>query len=125
MYGMEKASESFMEMAIRLGFTESEAKKAFTIAYKKQMECFDRSLNWAKPHWPKRGRPKDLSLPFWAVHITLLLLMPTWTFPKNIPPADIQLFPYDILPFADKSIYPNMYWYYGQQDMKAGVLLKK
>ncbi len=40
MYGIEKASESFIEMANVLGFSESEARNAFSIAYEKQTGMF-------------------------------------------------------------------------------------
>ena len=44
--------------------------------------------------------------------------------PRKYTSRGYSIIPYDILPFDDESIYPNMYWYYGQQDMKTGVLLK-
>ena len=44
--------------------------------------------------------------------------------PKKYITGGYSVIPFDILPFTDKSIYPNMYWYYGQQNMKASVLLK-
>ncbi|MGB4220328.1 MAG: acyl-CoA dehydratase activase, partial [Smithellaceae bacterium] len=42
MYGLEKATEHFIALATRLGFSETDGRNAFDIAYKKQMECFDK-----------------------------------------------------------------------------------
>lgn len=44
--------------------------------------------------------------------------------PKKFTTAGYSVIPFDILPFADAEIYPHMYWYYGQQDMKASVFSK-
>jgi len=44
--------------------------------------------------------------------------------PQKYTSRGYSVIPFDILPFADQSIYPNMYWYYGQQDMKAAKLIK-
>jgi predicted nucleotide-binding protein (sugar kinase/HSP70/actin superfamily) len=44
--------------------------------------------------------------------------------PRKYTTCGYSVIPFDILPFTDESIYPNMYWYYGQQDMKASILLK-
>jgi predicted nucleotide-binding protein (sugar kinase/HSP70/actin superfamily) len=44
--------------------------------------------------------------------------------PRKYTSRGYSVIPFDILPFADQQIYPNMYWYYGQQDMKSATLLK-
>ena len=124
MYGLEKAAEPFIAMAAALGVSESDAQHAFDLAYQKQMECFARftalgtqALNEAK----KTKRP-----------VIAILGRPYNSFtadanmgiPRKYTSRGHSVIPFDILPFADLPIYPNMYWYYGQQDMKAAMLLK-
>ena len=44
--------------------------------------------------------------------------------PRKFTSRGCTIIPFDILPFENEAIFANMYWYYGQQDMKAGTLLK-
>jgi predicted CoA-substrate-specific enzyme activase len=124
MYGTEKASESFIEMGARLGFNERDSRRAFEIAYKKQLDYFHKAGELGQDALAsarKSGRP-----------VIALLGRPYNAFttdanmgiPRKFATRGYSVIPFDILPFEDKSIYPNMYWYYGQQDMKASMLLK-
>jgi len=124
MYGTEKAAEPFIAMAAALGIGESEAKKAFDLAYQKQMECFAR--------FAELGRQALAEARLAERPVIALLGRPYNSFtadanmgiPRKYTSRGYSIIPFDILPFADETIYPNMYWYYGQQDMKAAALLK-
>ncbi len=125
MYGLDKAAESFIAMAATLGVSEDDARRAFDLAYQKQMECFARFSalgRQALEEARKASRP-----------VIALLGRPYNSFtadanmgiPRKYTSRGHSVIPFDILPFEDQPIYPNMYWYYGQQDMKAAELLKK
>jgi predicted nucleotide-binding protein (sugar kinase/HSP70/actin superfamily) len=87
MYGLDKAAGPFIAMAAKLGFGEAEARRAFTVAYEKQKECFARFRELgqealAKPpdtaaHDRHTGRPTTPSP-----------RTPTWGFPGNTPHGD-------------------------------------
>jgi predicted nucleotide-binding protein (sugar kinase/HSP70/actin superfamily) len=124
MYGVEKASESFIEMGFKLGFTESEAKKAFAIAYKKQMEYFTKSTDLGKTALAEARKAKRPVIAILGRPYNAFTTDANMDIPKKYTTGGYSVIPFDILPFTDESIYPNMYWYYGQQNMKASVLLK-
>ena len=124
MYGPEKASESFVEMALGLGFPESESKKAFTIAYNKQMEYFVKAGQLGKTALAEAKRAKRPVIALLGRPYNAFTTDANMGIPRKYTTRGYSVIPYDILPFSDQPIYPNMYWYYGQQDMKAGVLLK-
>jgi len=44
--------------------------------------------------------------------------------PRKFTTRGYSVIPFDILPFESEEIFPNMYWFYGQQDMKAAEFLK-
>ena len=44
--------------------------------------------------------------------------------PRKFTTRGYSVIPFDILPFESEEIFPNMYWFYGQQDMKAAEYLK-
>ena len=39
--------------------------------------------------------------------------------PRKFTSRGVTVVPFDMIYDEDAPIFPNMYWYYGQQDMKA------
>ncbi len=124
MYGIEKASEPFIVMAATLGFPESDAETAFNIAYEKQMECFARFSELGKQALDESRQAKRAVIAILGRPYNSFTADANMGIPRKYTSRGYSVIPFDILPFEDQSIYPNMYWYYGQQDMKAGILLK-
>lgn len=48
MYGTQKASESFIAMAVRLGFDQEDARLAFPLPWKSKWNALGNSPNWVK-----------------------------------------------------------------------------
>jgi predicted CoA-substrate-specific enzyme activase len=124
-FGEGKALELFCEMTKRLGIDEAETKAAFNVAMSKQQAYFDaihamgkEALEEARkadrPVIATLGRPYNAFTPEANMGI-----------PRKFTTRGYSIIPFDILPFHDEVIFPNMYWYYGQQDLKAANLLKK
>ena len=124
-HGEVKALELFCEMTKLLGISESETKAAFDIAWAKQKEYFEAIYKMGKealedarkadrPVIAVLGRPYNAFTPEANMGI-----------PRKFTTRGYSIIPFDILPFHDENIFPNMYWYYGQQDVKSANLLKK
>jgi len=124
-YGENKALELFCEMTKRLGISEDETKAAFDKAWAKQqayftavqkmgVEALEEARRSSRPIICTLGRPYNAFTPEANMGI-----------PRKFTTRGYSIIPFDILPFHDEEIFPNMYWYYGQQDMKASELLKK
>ncbi|MGV8058616.1 MAG: acyl-CoA dehydratase activase [Smithellaceae bacterium] len=124
MYGLDKASESFIEMGATLGFTERESLSAFEIAYKKQMEYFSRAQELGKTALAEARQASHPVIALLGRPYNAFTTDANMGIPRKFATRGYSVIPFDILPFEDESIYPNMYWYYGQQDMKASQLLK-
>ncbi|WP_432756664.1 acyl-CoA dehydratase activase-related protein [Breznakiella homolactica] len=123
-FGDKKALELFTVMTERLGIGEAETKAAFEKALNKQKDYFaaarklgEEALADARkadrPVIAILGRPYNAFTPEANMGI-----------PRKFTTRGYSIVPFDILPFEDQKIFPNMYWYYGQQDMKASNLLK-
>jgi predicted nucleotide-binding protein (sugar kinase/HSP70/actin superfamily) len=123
-FGENKALELFCEMTKILGINETLTKAAFDVAWAKQMAYFDavekmgiQALEDARkenrPVIAVLGRPYNAFTPEANMGI-----------PRKFTSRGYSIVPYDILPFRDETIFDNMYWYYGQQDLKAAKLLK-
>jgi predicted CoA-substrate-specific enzyme activase len=124
-FGEEKALELFREVTAKLGIGEGETRAAFKKALAKQQEFFQaaRRLGQEALEEARRaGRP-----------VIALLGRPYNAFtneanmgiPRKFATRGYSIIPFDILPFEGEAIFPNMYWYYGQQDVKAAAFLKK
>ncbi len=124
MYGLEKAGESFIAMGARLGFSEKESRNAFEIAYKKQVEYFSQASELGKTALASARKSKKPVIAILGRPYNAFTADANMGIPRKFATRGYSVIPFDILPFDDKSIYPNMYWYYGQQDMKASMLLK-
>ncbi len=124
-FGDKKALEHFAAMTALLGIGEAETRAAFEKASAKQRDYFDRArklgqeaLDEAKkadrPVIAVLGRPYNAFTPEANMGI-----------PRKFTTRGYSVIPFDILPIDDDTeIFPNMYWYYGQQDMRAAMLLK-
>ncbi|MDR1748070.1 MAG: acyl-CoA dehydratase activase-related protein, partial [Spirochaetaceae bacterium] len=124
-FGNKKALELFYEFGKRLDIPESEIKAAFELAMEKQEEFFRKMKELgveALSDARKGDRP-----------VIALLGRPYNAFtreanmgiPKKFTSRNYSVIPFDILPFEGEEIFPNMYWYYGQQDMKAARVIKE
>lgn len=124
-FGDKKALEHFTTMTALLGISEAETKAAFDVALAKQkayfeaahalgLEALDEAKKADRPVIAILGRPYNAFTPEANMGI-----------PRKFTTRGYSVIPFDILPFDDeKNIFPNMYWYYGQQDMRAALLLK-
>ena len=123
-FGDEKALELFQLMNERLGISVEETRSAFNKALAKQKDYFnaakklgEQALEEArkadKPVIAILGRPYNAFAPEANMGI-----------PRKFSSRGYSIVPFDILPFEDEEIFSNMYWYYGQQDLKSASLLK-
>ncbi|MCL2210451.1 MAG: acyl-CoA dehydratase activase [Treponema sp.] len=123
-HGEVKALEHFCDMTRILGISEAETKTAFNTAWAKQKEYFATAEKMGlealedarkadRPVIAVLGRPYNAFTPEANMGI-----------PRKFTTRGYSIIPFDILPFRDKEIFPNMYWFFGQQDLKASKLLK-
>ena len=123
-HGPGRARDGFRAMARRLGIGAAESDAAFAEGCRRQ-EGYERKAaelgREALEEARRAGRP-----------VIALLGRPYNAFareanmgiPRKFTTRGCTVVPFDLLPFRDQAIFPNMYWYYGQQDAKAAAFLK-
>ncbi len=124
-FGNDKALEGFVEMGRKLGIGEREVRKAFNRGVEKQREFFDL---YRKMGIEALEKARSLDHPVIAVlgrPYNAFTRDANMGIPLKFTSRGYSVLPFDMLPFEDSEIFSNMYWYYGQQDMKAGVMLRK
>jgi predicted CoA-substrate-specific enzyme activase len=124
-YGRERALQPFVEMAARLGFSAAECQAAFDVAWGRQMdyqrraralgtEALEAARTGGKPVIALLGRPYNA----FAREANMGI-------PRKFTSNGATVIPFDILPLEADLPFPNMYWYFGQQDMAAARMLEK
>ena len=126
-FGKEKALEEFIEHGAAARRSASgRSRQAFDVACDKQDDFWTRV--------PRDGRARPCTRraeagtaghrhPGQALQ-RLHRATRTWASRASSPPAATRSSPSTCSPSRTRRIFTNMYWYYGQQDMKASVLLK-
>ena len=123
-FGDEKALELFEVMSEKLGIGEAETRAAFDKALVKQNayfqaakalgeEALEEARKADRPVIALLGRPYNAFTPEANMGI-----------PRKFTTRGYSIVPFDILPFEGEEIFANMYWFYGQQDVKTSRLLK-
>ncbi len=124
-YGKMKAMEPFIEMGLRLGFTEKETRLAFEIALEKQEEYFTKAKELGERALEESRRSDKPVIALLGRPYNAFTADANMGIPRKFTSRGFSIIPFDILPRGDEEIYANMYWYYGQLDMKACTRLKE
>ncbi len=124
-HGPQPALEQFKGLGDRLGISAQEIAYAFDQACHRQEEFLRRARELGRQAL-REARNADHP-------VVALLGRPYNAFtgeanmgiPRKLATRGCSIIPFDILPLDDEEIPPNMYWYYGQLDMKAAAMLRK
>jgi predicted CoA-substrate-specific enzyme activase len=123
-FGMEKALEEFIAMGARLGVSERDVRRAFDIGCKKQGEFWERYRQMGKEAYEQAAAANHPVIAILGRPYNAFTRDANMGIPLKFTTRGYSVIPFDMLPFEQAHIFDNMYWYYGQQDMKASVLLK-
>ncbi|MFW6369425.1 MAG: acyl-CoA dehydratase activase-related protein, partial [Myxococcota bacterium] len=124
-FGKVKALEHFTSLGRRLGVSEDEVKRAFEIACAKQEDYFRRARRMGEEALEEARRAERPVIALLGRPYNAFAREANMGIPRKFTSRGYSVIPFDILPFEEEKIFPNMYWYYGQQDMKASSLIKK
>lgn len=124
-FGQGKALEFVQKMGRKMGIPESEIRQAFEIASEKQVEYFSRARDMGRAALREAREAERPVIAILGRPYNAFTSEANMGIPKKFTSRGFSVIPFDILPFEDEKIFANMYWYYGQQDMKAAAELKR
>ncbi len=124
-FGTAKALEHFQAMGQRLGFNAAEVKRAFDLAYAKQNEYAAHARNLGSEALRDAREAERPVIAILGRPYNAFTGEANMGIPRKFSTRGYSVIPFDILPFGEEEIFPNMYWYYGQQDMKAAAMLAR
>ncbi len=123
-YGEEKALEPFILLGETLGSDEKEVRAAFAAALVKQREYAEKAASLGREALAEARRSKRPVIALLGRPYNAFTPDANMGIPRKFTSRGCTIIPFDILPFENEDIFANMYWYYGQQDMKASRLVK-
>jgi len=123
-YGTEKALEGMIELSSQLEISAVEIEKAFRIAHNKQEEFFAKYKALGLEAVEKARKSDHPVIAVLGRPYNAFTKDANMGIPKKFTSRGYSIIPFDMLPFEETQIFNNMYWYYGQQDMKAASYLK-
>ncbi|MFH0922043.1 MAG: acyl-CoA dehydratase activase-related protein, partial [Fibrobacterota bacterium] len=119
--GLESGAAPFVATAVQLGFTEADGQRAYekglaayrgflAAAREEGIRAIERAEMENKTAIVIFGRPYNAFTSYANMGI-----------PKKFTSRGYTIIPFDFIPFENADIYENMYWYYGQQNLRAAV----
>jgi predicted CoA-substrate-specific enzyme activase len=124
-FGEEKALELFTVMTALLGIGEDETRRAFRKALDMQQAFFDAARRLGREALDDARKADRPVIALLGRPYNAFTAEANMGIPRKFATRGYSIVPFDILPFEDETIFPNMYWYYGQQDVKSAAHLKK
>ncbi|MDR2418196.1 MAG: acyl-CoA dehydratase activase [Treponema sp.] len=124
-FGEAKALELFTQTAAQLGLDKAETKCAFEKALAKQQAYFAAAKKLGEDAMADARKAKRPVIAVLGRPYNAFTAESNMGIPRKFTTRGYSIIPFDILPFTEEEIFPNMYWYYGQQDVKSAALLKK
>jgi len=123
-FGDEKALELFQTIGEKLGIGSTEVRQAFEKALEKQKDYFIAAKILGKEALEDARKANRPVIALLGRAYNAFTPEANMGIPKKFTTRGYSIIPFDILPFENEKIFPNMYWYYGQEDVKSATLLK-
>jgi predicted CoA-substrate-specific enzyme activase len=123
-FGLDKALEGFLTMGEQLGISDKEIKKAFLVGVEKQNEFLTANQKLGEEALAKAREADHPVIAVLGRPYNAFTKDANMGIPLKFTSRGYSVLPFDMLPFEGIDIFSNMYWYYGQQDMKAANFLK-
>jgi len=122
--GLEAGLEAMQEVAERLGRTREEGRRAWALAVERQTACYREGRRLGRQALAEAERAGRPAIVLFGRPYNAFAPTANMGIPRKFVTRGWSVIPFDFLPLSDEAIPPNMYWYYGQQDLKGAVLVK-
>jgi predicted CoA-substrate-specific enzyme activase len=123
--GFDEGSEPMVEVAARLGFSKAQGRKAWEKALSRQRECYEEGRRLGAEVLEKAKDSKKPVIALCGRPYNALTSQANMGIPRKFATRGYTVIPFDFLPISDEEITDNMYWYYGQQNLKTAVQVKE
>ncbi len=124
--GWQACRPEFERVAERLGLGSREGGRAFDQAIEHYRRFLERYRRRGREILAEmRDRPDRLYVGILGRPYNALTADANMGIPRKFTSRGVSVVPFDMIYDEAAPIFPNMYWYYGQQDMKAVARVKE
>ena len=123
--GYETGSSGFIEMAEQLGFTKDEGLRAFRVGLNQQMAFWDHLRELGRQALEQAAQGDDVVIALFGRPYNAFAAEANMGIPRKFITRGHRIIPFDFFPISDEEMTDNMYWYYGQLNMKSARLVKQ
>ncbi|MBN2803365.1 MAG: activase [Deltaproteobacteria bacterium] len=118
--GFDDSSEEFANVALQMGFSKSDGIAAFKTGLEKYQEFLKAYKKVGHETIEKiKNDPDTLYITLLGRPYNAFTKDANMGIPRKLISNGVSVIPFDMIFDENAEIFPNMYWYYGQQDMKA------
>jgi len=124
--GWQACRPEFEQVAERLGFGAAEGGRAFDQAVGQYRAHLDRYRQRGREVMDEiRSHPERLYVGLFGRPYNAFTRDANMGIPRKFTSRGVTVVPFDMIYDESADIFPNMYWYYGQQDMKAAEIVRQ
>jgi predicted CoA-substrate-specific enzyme activase len=117
--GWQACRPEFTRVAEQLGFGQAEGARAFDRAVEEYLAFLGRYRQHGREVMEEmRDRPDHLYVALFGRPYNAFTRDANMGIPRKFTSRGVTVVPFDLIYDEGAPIFPNMYWYYGQQDMK-------
>ena len=117
--GNDKALTHFLDLSDQLNRSKDEIKKAFYKGINKYEEYIKECKEIGKEAIEKSKRDNQILIVLGGRPYNAFTKLVNMGIPRKFTSRGYSIIPMDFLPIGDEEITHHMYWYYGQQILKA------
>ncbi|MDY0061333.1 MAG: acyl-CoA dehydratase activase [Myxococcota bacterium] len=123
--GYEAGAGAFAALAEQLGFSREEGLTAFRTGLAQQQACWRRLREIGQQALAAAREQEEPVIALFGRPYNAFAAEANMGIPRKLTSRGYKVIPFDFFPVGDEPISPNMYWYYGQLDLKAAALVKE
>lgn len=123
--GFESGRGPMLDMAVQLGFTKAQGEAAWKVAIERQRACYAEGRRIGQEVVEAAKTAKRPVIVLCGRPYNALTAQANMGIPRKFATRGYTVIPFDFMPIAEEHITDNMYWYYGQQNLKAAVQVKE
>ncbi len=122
--GYSSGSTPFIEMAQQLGFTAEEGLRAFRVGVQQQLAFQRHAQQIGADLLQQAEASDDVVVALFGRPYNAFAREANMGIPRKLVTRGYRVVPFDFFPVSDEEITDNMYWFYGQQNLKAARMVK-
>ena len=123
--GLSSGSGAFIDIAKRLGFTAQQGLDAFRAGLSHQVAFVEAMREVGNDILKKADEEDEIVIALFGRPYNAFAKEANMGIPRKFVTRGYKVVPFDFFPISDEEMSSNMYWYYGQQNLKGARMVKQ